>query len=147
MIRVLRQGRSLALPLWPQEAEACVRAMLDEAQTPEAGLELLLADDATLAALNREHLGLPGPTNVLAFPDAGPEDEPERGPDSLGFVAVSLDAVRREALLYGQDPPEHFCRLVAHGLLHLLGHDHGPDMEAETERLLAAGLACLVFPA
>jgi len=58
----------------------------------------------------------------------------------LGALALSLDAVAREAFLYGQDPVEHGLRLLAHGLAHLAGYDHGPDMDAFADTALAAAL-------
>ena len=149
MIQVFRQGRHWVMPLWRAQVEACVRAMLDQAGAGDASLELLLADDAELARLNSCHLGLTGPTNVLAFPaeDEGGDESyggESSGNESLGLAAVSLEAVLRESLLFGQDPATHLARLLAHGLLHLLGLDHGPHMEEETERLLDAGRGFLL---
>ena len=91
--------------------------------------DLRVVGDAEIAALNRDYLGLPGPTNVLSFP----AEDPDR-PDYLGEMAISLDTVAREAFLYGQDPLTHLGRLLAHGFLHLAGLDHGPVMEALTEQ-------------
>lgn len=146
MIQVLRQGRSWVLPLWRAEVEACAAAMLEAAGMPGVGVELLLAGDSELAELNQRHLGLCGPTNVLSFVDAegeeneaGGEDENEGEVESLGLAAVSVEAVQRESMLFGQDPLDHLARLLAHGLLHLMGHEHGEFMEDETERLLEAG--------
>ncbi len=66
-------------------------------------------------------------------------------PSLLGDVVVSVETAWREAAEHGLDPEEHFLRLVTHGILHLLGHDHVGDeaaaraMEELTERLLALG--------
>uniref|UniRef100_I2Q3B6 Endoribonuclease YbeY n=1 Tax=Desulfovibrio sp. U5L TaxID=596152 RepID=I2Q3B6_9BACT len=95
--------------------------------------DLRLVGDGEMAALNRDYLGLTGPTNVLSFP----ADDPGR-PEYLGEMAVSLDTVAREAFLYGQDPATHLVRLLAHGFLHLFGLDHGPLMEALTEHAVEA---------
>jgi probable rRNA maturation factor len=97
----------------------------------EQAFELLVTGDAEIARLNSAYLGCTGPTNVLSFPD-------EEG-DRLGELAISADAVVREATLYGQDPLEHFARLMAHGLLHLAGMDHGEEMYAMTEAAVDAG--------
>lgn len=88
-------------------------------------VRLLAAGDAELADLNLAHAGLRGPTNVLAFPD-------DLIPGS-GDVAVSMDAVNREARLYGQPVRLHLSRLLAHALLHLRGMEHGQDMHEATE--------------
>jgi probable rRNA maturation factor len=106
-------------------------------------LSLVITDDPDIAQLNEQYLGRKGPTNVLAFPMT----EGEFGgltPGLLGDVVVSVDTAWREAEETGLEPEEHFMRLIVHGILHLMGHDHLQDeeqaqlMEALTERLLAA---------
>ena len=69
-------------------------------------------------------------------------EDPSR-PDYLGELALSLDAVRREAFLYGQPAGLHMARLLAHGFLHLAGLDHGPLMESLTESAAAEAAARL----
>ncbi|WP_035064928.1 rRNA maturation RNase YbeY [Nitratidesulfovibrio termitidis] len=77
-----------------------------------------------------------------AWPDARPGDGPdEGGPCHLGWLVLSLDTWRRECQLYGQEPVEHALRLLAHGLGHLAGYDHGPEMDAFTDAAQDAGLA------
>lgn len=104
-------------------------------------LSLVLTDDPGIAVLNQDYLGRVGPTNVLAFP-MGEGQFAELNPGLLGDVVVSVDTAWREAADNGLDPGEHFMRLVIHGILHLLGHDHLQDqaqasaMEELTERLL-----------
>ncbi|THB71775.1 MAG: rRNA maturation RNase YbeY [Desulfovibrio sp.] len=127
------------MPLWRKEAACCAEAMLTVLNVSDAECELLLCDDKAISVLNQRHLGLPGPTNVLSFPA-------EQG-QGLGVIALSMEAVQREAMLYGQYPLEHFCRLLAHGLLHLLGFDHGPDMDGATEAMIEAGMANLASEA
>ncbi len=56
----------------------------------------------------------------------------------LGWMALSADTLQRECFLYGQELDGHCIRLLAHGLAHLLGHDHSPAMDALCERLEAA---------
>lgn len=88
-------------------------------------LSLRIVDDEEMAELNGRFMGCLGPTNVLSFP--GGEG------DWLGDLVLSADTLARESWLYNQDPHEYTVRLLAHGLLHLMGHDHGPEMEALTE--------------
>ena len=116
------------LPASRPEIAALCRAILEALDLTGREFDLRLAGDAAVEALNREFLGLPGPTNILSFP----AEDPDR-PDYLGELALSLDAVRREAFLYGQPPGLHMARLLAHGFLHLAGLDHGPLMESLTE--------------
>lgn len=77
---------------------------------------VLLTDDRAIRRLNAEHRGKDKPTNVLSFPQ-------EVG-DHLGDIALALGVVRREAAQGGRRLEAHFAHLVAHGTLHLLGHDH-----------------------
>lgn len=103
---------------------------------PDAALELVLARDALVADLNSRHMGCCGPTNILSFPN-GEEGGAIR---DLGSLVLDVDAVWREALLYGQDPREHCLRLLAHGIAHLTGLDHGEAMDSLCQRMLAAVL-------
>ncbi len=98
----------------------------------EALVELAVMHDAEIAELNAAHLGCAGPTNILSFP-AAPEES------GLGVLAFGLETWLREAALYGQKPELHAQRLLAHGLAHLLGHDHGPEMDACCLFLLGGG--------
>nr|WP_300787378.1 rRNA maturation RNase YbeY [uncultured Desulfovibrio sp.] len=97
-------------------------------------LTLHLVDDGAMARCNRRHMGCSGPTNVLSFP----------GDDALpGQLVFSLPTWQRECLLYGQGGREHLLRLLAHGMGHLAGLDHGPEMDALSGACLRAGSAAL----
>ncbi|WP_435375461.1 rRNA maturation RNase YbeY [Bilophila wadsworthia] len=105
----------------------------------------VLVRDAGMADYNLRYMGCHGPTNVLSFPIdeqiAGPEDEDV--PVQLGSLVFSVDTLHRETLLYGQDPEEHCLRLLAHGLGHLAGYDHGPEMDELCSEMLSAAEAWL----
>ena len=130
---------------------------------PEAEVEVsvVLTDDATMSALNEAWREVNGPTDVLSFPLWEPEQieaMPPQALGSLGDVIISLEYAERtlasgdhrrrvaealghedpEALAWGLDDEVLF--LFLHGLLHLLGHDHGEPreearMRAEERRL------------
>lgn len=111
---------------WASWLDAMLGAVAGADERP--GLELHVVRDGDIAVLNAAHLGCAGPTNILSFPDhegAGPG-----GGEHLGALVLSADTLRRESVLYGQDLSRHARRLLAHGLAHLLGHDHGPAMDA-----------------
>lgn len=111
--------------------EICLKAMgLDDTV-----FTLRLVDDAEISRLNAAFLGCTGPTNILSFPAEA--DEGDADP-TLGELALSVPTLTREADLYGQDPQEHTARLLAHGILHLAGYDHGPEMDMLTEVAVAA---------
>ena len=86
---------------------------------------ILLGDDDAIAALNAQFRGKEGPTNVLSFP-AG-----EHADNHLGDIAIAYGVVMREAESRAIDLADHLRHLVVHGFLHLQGHDHQQDDEAE----------------
>ncbi|MDQ7031496.1 MAG: rRNA maturation RNase YbeY [Desulfonauticus sp.] len=92
----------------------------------DKSLSVVLVDDVLSAELNQRYLHCLGPTNVLSFPGDG---------EFLGELFINVAAVIRESFLYVQDRKEHFWRLTAHGVLHLLGYDHGYQMDTLTEEL------------
>lgn len=107
----------------------------------DAELSVLLTDDPTISELNRRYLGKKGPTNVLAFPMN--EGSPSGDSSVLGDVVVSVDTVTKESNQSGEPLERTLFRVLTHGILHLLGHDHEHSrakarcMEKEQERLLA----------
>ncbi len=130
------------------ELRRIVAAMGSAVGVERGGVEIRLMTDAEMLRLQTEALGLPGPTNVLAFPESaspasGTPGVGEAEAPSLGSLAVSPETLRRECLLYGQEPEDHAVRLLAHGLAHLLGHDHGPAMEAVCRKMEEAASALL----
>jgi len=72
-----------------------------------------------IRALKREHLGLDEATDVLSFPLDGRDELPIGAPRALGDVVICPQVVGDEWRVP-----------LVHGLLHLLGYDHGDEMEA-----------------
>ncbi len=106
-------------------------------------VSIVLADDATVRALNRDYRDRDAPTNVLAFPQEVAAPEQAAGPLLLGDVILAYETVRREAVAQGKTLSDHACHLVVHGLLHLCGFDHhteasATDMERREIAILAA---------
>lgn len=100
-------------------------------------ITVLLAGDRKLRRLNREYRGKDRPTDVLSFPSG--EATPE-GKVHVGDIALSLDDAARQAGEDGCPLEDVVDRLVAHGVLHLLGYDHEVDdgeMMALQARVLA----------
>lgn len=123
--------------------------MLAELGLADAELSVLLTDDATIHRLNREWRQHDKPTDVLAFPideRAGRAAHQRKtgGRDVvLGDVVISLDTAERQARSRKRELVDEVRFLLAHGLLHLIGFDHGAprekqEMVALTRRLVRA---------
>lgn len=80
----------------------------------------LLTDDRELSRLNRQFLGKDYPTDVLAFPEPGPDG-------FLGEMAISVDRAAEQARRFGHSVEDEIGILMLHGLLHLIGMDHESD--------------------
>ena len=101
---------------------ALVEGVLEREGVRNALLSVAFVTDRHIAALNREHLGHSGPTDVISF---GFAREP-RGA-VVGDVYIAPGVARRNALSHGRGVREELLRLVVHGVLHVLGHDHPED--------------------
>ncbi len=104
---------------------------------PQAELSIALVGVDAMSALHEHWLGEPGPTDVLAFPmdeldTARRPDDPEPGPSLLGDVVLCPAVAVRQASAAGHSFSDEIHLLTCHGILHLLGYDHGdPDEEQE----------------
>lgn len=147
-----------ALPEWRAivaKVAAAAQPSIAEALA-EAGclasseIALLLADDATIRDLNRDWREKDSATNVLSFATWWDDEcpaPPPGAPVHLGDIAVARETVFAEAARDGTPVTDHFAHLVLHGILHLLGYDHGEADEAlamerlETQLLAGLGIA------
>ncbi len=111
-------------------------------------ISILLTDDETIREINGEWRGIDEATDVLSFP-AHPADDFPESPDHLGDIVISLPYAQRlveaqdhhhriaaqlgikpEALQWSLEDEVSF--LFVHGLLHLVGYDHGsPEEESQ----------------
>jgi probable rRNA maturation factor len=125
---------------------ATAQSLLEKCDEADSSISLTLVNDAAIRELNRAHRGRDAATDVLSFPldpeDASDDGDPER---LLGDVVISIDTARRQAADYDARLQAEIYRLLIHGLLHVLGHDHEePDERAvmtREERRLAAAIA------
>jgi probable rRNA maturation factor len=100
-------------------AVALAREVLASEGVGDGELGITFVGPEEMRSLKREHLGVDEPTDVLSFPIDGIEPLPAGEPRALGDVVLCAQIVGEE----WQAP-------LVHGLLHLLGHDHGAAMEA-----------------
>jgi probable rRNA maturation factor len=122
--------------------------MLVALRLEHAELSVLLVDDNLIQALNREHRAQDKPTDVLSFPQPKPRRSEAGMPRLLGDVVISLPTALRQARSRKRDLLPEVRFLLAHGILHLVGHDHATPaekrvMDAETRRLVRAALPAL----
>jgi rRNA maturation RNase YbeY len=114
----------------------------------DALVSITFVTDRHIASLNRRHLGHRGPTDVISF-GFTPVGKGRGGAGVVvGDVYIAPDVARRNARAHGQRVREELLRLVVHGVLHVLGHDHPVDdarytspMWRRQERRLRAALA------
>jgi probable rRNA maturation factor len=126
--------------VWPRRLELRARDLVKQLELRGVALAVTLTTDARIRALNRRWRQKNHATDVLSFP-GGPPPPGWPGPLVLGDVVISLDTARRQAKHEGRTLSGELDRYLAHGLLHLLGHDHhaqGPAlrMAALEDRLL-----------
>ncbi len=108
----------------------------------DASLSISFVGDVAIARLNARHRGKNTPTDVLSFPlDPDPRMP---GEELLGDIVISVPTAMRQAAQYDAPLQREIERLLIHGLLHVLGHDHEEAAEREAmiaqERRLAAAI-------
>ena len=128
------------LPVARERLAELARGVLRAERVRDALLSIAFVSSDEMATLNRRHLRRRGPTDVIAF---GFERAGEQGP-VIGDIYIASEVARENARRHGIGVREELARLVVHGTLHVLGHDH-PEDESRTdstmwrrqERLLA----------
>jgi probable rRNA maturation factor len=120
-----------------------VESVLRAERVRDAQLSVTFVTDRAMAALNWRHLKHRGPTDVLSFGFA----PVAKGAPVTGDIYIAPDVARRNALAHSAGVREELLRLVVHGTLHVLGHDHPVDdarytspMWVRQERLLQRAL-------
>jgi|SRR5262245_8764099 len=105
-----------------QGAVAAAQAVLASEGVTEGELGLAFVATDEMRQLKREHLGIDEATDVLSFPIDGKEPIPPGVPRALGDVVLCPQVVGAA-----------WRAPLVHGLLHVLGYDHGAEMEAREE--------------
>ncbi len=136
------QAEGVRTPVAAARLAAAGRLVLDAENARAALLSITLLTPARMASLNRRHLGHAGATDVISFGFRDPSGA------VIGDVYVCPAVAAANARAFGSGVREELLRLVVHGTLHALGHDH-PEGEARVrspmwrrqERLLARVMA------
>ncbi len=128
---------------WPDNIENIVKkAALTTWQNSKlnrAGSELsvVLGDNNMVQDLNAKWRGIDHPTNILSFPanddqaNDGINNDISGMPILLGDLILALEIIKDEAYTQNKSFNDHLSHLIIHGLLHLQGHDHIKDDEAD----------------
>jgi len=106
---------------------AAQATLTHEQESLDCELSIVLTDEARLRELNRDYLGIDAPTDVLSFPAS--ETDPETGARYIGDILISIPRAQDQAAVAGHALEAEVQLLVAHGVLHLLGHDHAEPEE------------------
>lgn len=110
-------------------------------------MEITFVDDARIAQIHQQFLGVSGPTDVITFPIDDGDEDALRGDELplplLGEIVVSTDTAKRQAPDFGNEPLLEVLLYVVHGVLHLVGYDDRAPadrqrMESRQSELLAA---------
>jgi len=124
--------------LKPAKLRRTTQRLLEAVGFPEASVSITLVGDATIRKLNREYRHKDRPTDVLSFPLGDGAQQ-----KLLGDIVISVATAKRQAAEYDATLEREIERLLIHGILHLLGHDHHKRderlrMEREERRLARA---------
>ena len=129
------------VPISRSRVATLAEGVLRRERVRDALLSIAFVTDRRIAALNREHLGHTGPTDVISFGFA----RVDSGRMVVGDVYIAPGVARRNAREHRRGVREELMRLVVHGVLHVIGHEHPEDdtrydspMWRRQERLLRA---------
>ena len=140
MINVQRRVTAAGVPA-PSTLRAWAMAALEGATPGEITTRVVAEEES--AALNAKFRHKPYPTNVLSFP----YESEALSEQVLGDLVICAPVVAREAVEQNKEPHAHWAHMVVHGVLHLLGHDHIQEEEAERMEMKERQiLARLGFP-
>ncbi len=109
------------------------RRILHVAGHARSELSLSLVDDEEMAELNHRYRGIDRPTDVLSFSLVEGEAAEHRG-KLLGDVVIGIEIAERQARSAHRGFDQELARLLIHGVLHLLGHDHEEPSAAKAMR-------------
>jgi probable rRNA maturation factor len=115
-----------AQPLAERTARDAICTVAALLSTSGGEVSIVLTDDSTIQALNRDWRGVDKPTNVLSFPASKAS-----GGSMHGDVVVAYETLVRECDEEGHAFLHHLAHLTAHGFLHLIGYDHETDAQAD----------------
>ena len=135
------ENRQRVLKLDTPDIRRLVGLILDDHRSSDADLTIVFARDGFVRELNTSYRDVDRTTDVLAFATCdgeppGVTGDPEEVEHVLGDVVISTDRAIAQAPRYRRTPEREILKLVAHGVLHLVGHDHATSGERTKMRNL-----------
>ena len=121
----VQAGSTVRWPLPRRLAEQVARAVLLGEGARAASLSLAFVGPRRMRSLNKAYFGKDRPTDVIAFGFGAPGHRGTGAP-VIGDVYICPHVAVRNARRYAVSTRQELVRLVIHGVLHVLGHDH-PD--------------------
>jgi len=123
------KNRQRVLKLDTPSVRRIVKLVLDDQGASGSDLTIVFARDPFVRELNASFRDVDRPTDVLSFAmrdgeAPGVEGDPDELERVLGDVIISVDRAIAQAKRYRREPAREILKLVVHGVLHLLGHDH-----------------------
>ena len=110
------------------DLENWFRLIIDEIRTPIGSVSIKFLGKEEMQSMNKKFRSKDHPTNVLAFPI---DNSLDLDTDSLGDIAICHEVVLKEAKEQNKEVRDHMAHIFIHGVLHLLGHDHHQEAQAE----------------
>jgi probable rRNA maturation factor len=115
--------------------EKWARAIFKFLKIKNAGISVAVVDNETIKKINKKYRNKNKPTDVLSFREKESASFPGSAKNFLGEIIISFEKTVEEAKEDGETVEETFKKLLAHGILHLLGYDHEKS-EVEEKKML-----------
>ncbi len=128
-IRDLEVQRIIDSSLLPSDEELLLwveKALVDYQRDTE--ILIRIVDTQEITELNEQYRHKQGATNILSFPFEMPEGI--EGVNLLGDLVVCAEVLQQEAIMQNKTLQDHWAHIIIHGILHLIGFDHGNETQA-----------------
>jgi probable rRNA maturation factor len=127
-IWVQRATRQFSAPAAKELRRWALQTLRDK-DIQAAEITIRIVNSAEMSSLNSTYRHKQGPTNVLSFPYDIPQELADM--ELMGDIIICAEVVKNEAKAQGKKAEAHWAHMVVHGVMHLLGHDHVEDADAE----------------
>ena len=112
------------LPSWSDSMCGYALKVLDEIKRSNWELSIMLCNDKTITAMNRQYRNKDEPTDILSFNLGETIKKGKKEVYLPGDIVISLETLRENARYFRISEDEELRRLIIHGILHLDGMDH-----------------------